>query len=774
MLDYMHVGTSRISSRIASERRGKALSESLLQNSRLEEERHLEHIISIASQMWKATKERLKSEEAEISLAYEEMLENATHDLKRRNSEQGFHNLVNLSQYIMPVTAQVVVHESGVLSIRALEGMMESPYFARIDFHYQGDETPEKIYIGRATLLEKSTYTIHVYDWRTPVASVFYRYGLGPASFQAPNGIVHGDVLLKRQYEIHHGKLQYFFDADVQILDEFLRQLLSKSASSKMKTIVETIQRDQDIVIRDMENDVLMVQGAAGSGKTSIALHRIAYLMYQGLNGRLNANDILILSPNSVFEEYISHVLPDLGEKNVKTLLFEDVFHRILPGIPLLSKSRCTEQLLACEDDNQTELIKHSSKFKGSGAFVEMLNRMVFDLPKNWIPFADVDYSGQCVAHKEALRSEICNPKKIAPLGMRLKWMERAILDKVHDLKKARIHKLTRFASRYPEHAMEIEAFARWLSIRESAIVLCEIRKFSQLDAVALYKALFGNKQRFYRLANGLTLPEDIELIRQYTFDRLNTERIWHDDAQAILYLHTRIHGYGDFMHYRQVVLDEAQDESPLYFSLLHELFTGARYTILGDVNQTIGKQEDLSLYQHIKTMLGREKALLVTMEKSFRCTMEIWRFSTRFLAKGMTGQCFSRSGEEPQIHQAANESAMINMLVDEVSTCQEKGFHSIALITKTEQDAQRLNTLLSARLHLRLVNNGDKSDIRGVVILPIYLAKGLEFDAVLIVDTDKRHYHTADDKGLLYIACTRALHRLNLFYTGSISPLLV
>ena len=432
------------------------------------------------------------------------------------------------------------------------------------------------------------------------------------------------------------------------------------------------------------------------------------------------------------------------------------------------------EQLLTCTSSAQSQLIRRSAKFKGSAVFAEMLKRLVQDLAKNWIPFADIDYCGQCIAHKEVLKSEMCNPKKIAPLGMRLKWMEGAILNKVHSLKKERMEKLTRFVARHPGHAMETEAFARWLSIRESGALLNEIRKFSRLNTVALYQLLFSSKQRFYRLAQGLSLPADIEDIRQYTWQRLQTERLWYDDAQAILYLHIRIHGYGEFMHYRQVVLDEAQDESPLFFALLRELFTGARYTILGDVNQTIGKQEDLSLYQHIKTMLGKDRTLLVSMEKSFRCTQEIWRFSTKFLAPEMAGQCFSRSGDEPEIHTASNEDHLLALLVNEAQYSLTKGFQSIAMITKTEQDAQHLFTVLSGRIPVRLVNNSDTADVRGIVILPIYLAKGLEFDAVLAVYTDDTRYQTADDKGLLYITCTRALHRLNLFYTGRISPLLV
>jgi len=329
------------------------------------EKHYLEQTIAFARKQWQLTNQRILGEEAEISSAYEEMLENATHDLKGLYSEQGFHNLTSLSQYIMPVSAQITAHESGVQAIRSLEGMMDSPYFARIDFLFDGEEAAEKIYIGRATLLDQKTPTVYVHDWRAPISSVFYRFGVSKASFDAPNGVVDGEVLLKRQYEIRHGNLLYFFDADVQIIDEFLRQLLSKHASPKMKTIVETIQRDQDIVIRDIQNDVLMVQGAAGSGKTSIALHRIAYLMYQGLSGRLNANDILILSPNTVFEEYISHVLPDLGENNVKTMLFEDLFQSILPRVSIHTRSQNTEYVLSCEDDKRAALVKSSMAFKG-------------------------------------------------------------------------------------------------------------------------------------------------------------------------------------------------------------------------------------------------------------------------------------------------------------------------------------------------------------------------------------------------------------------------
>jgi DNA helicase-2/ATP-dependent DNA helicase PcrA len=210
-----------------------------------------------------------------------------------------------------------------------------------------------------------------------------------------------------------------------------------------------------------------------------------------------------------------------------------------------------------------------------------------------------------------------------------------------------------------------------------------------------------------------------------------------------------------------------------MHFAILRKLFPNARYTVLGDVNQTIGKQEDMTLYRKLSDMLGKEKSAMVTLSKSFRCTMEIWRFSERFLAPGAAGECFSRSGDEPAIHHAYGISQMDDMLVEEVTACKEKGYQSIGLICKTEKDAYALNLRLRGRLDARLIQNDSTAQIRGTLILPIYLAKGLEFDAVLICDADRAHYRTEDDKRLLYIASTRALHRLNLFYSGEISPLL-
>ena len=222
-----------------------------------------------------------------------------------------------LSQIASPIAEKLSDYEAVANRIAILEKLIECPYFARIDFQFEGESAFEKIYIGRASLRKEASYDLEVYDWRSPIAGMFYRFTRGAAFYEAPAGKITGEINLKRQYEIRKGRLEYFFDADLQIRDEFLRKMLSQNTSPKLKTIVETIQKEQDIVIRDMESDLMMVQGVAGSGKTSIALHRAAYLMYQGLSKRLAADNIIIISPNTVFEQYISDVLPESLERKM-------------------------------------------------------------------------------------------------------------------------------------------------------------------------------------------------------------------------------------------------------------------------------------------------------------------------------------------------------------------------------------------------------------------------------------------------------------------------
>ena len=297
---------------------------------RILEETHLREILEEAERQLKQAHEAVERKETELQELKREIRENTEHGAADLSTTDGFEALVELNQSIAPVTNLVADYDETMRKIHRLNNLIKCPYFARIDFCFEGEEIPEQIYIGKTSLTGEKAVEIYVYDWRSPIASVFYRFMTEEAFYDAPAGRITGRVELKRQYEIRDSRLLYFFDTDRSINDEILKQLLSKNTSPKMKTIVETIQKEQDIVIRNLESDLLMIQGVAGSGKTSIALHRAAYLMYQGLQSRLAANNILILSPNSTFEQYISEVLPELGEENAVSMVFEDILRSLL------------------------------------------------------------------------------------------------------------------------------------------------------------------------------------------------------------------------------------------------------------------------------------------------------------------------------------------------------------------------------------------------------------------------------------------------------------
>ncbi len=648
------------------------------QQEREYEEKRLKRTISLAEEQLKQAKWAAEKKKAEIVEAKREVGENAAHSITGLYTSDGFEALVELSQYCNPVTDKIVDYEEEEHKIFLLENIIKSPYFARIDFKFGDEEEFEKIYIGRSSLREKTCQEMYVYDWRSPIASVFYRFMKGGAFYDAPCGRVDGELKLKRQYEIKDGKLEYFFDTDVQIVDEFLRQLLSQNTTAKMKAIVETIQKEQDVVIRDMENDLLMVQGVAGSGKTSIALHRTAYLMYQGLRTKLSANNIVIISPNELFEQYISNVLPELGEDNVVSVLFDDLLDTILKGRKIQLRNSFLESIIA--DSPYKGLYKNSIELKTSEFFKEALDQFLHDMPDG----------------------------------------------------------------------------------------------STKIDVVELYKALFKDEGYFCGLLKNHTDPENVKRVWKYTKENLEADCLAFDDAIAIAYLFLKIYGVHKYKNIRQVVIDEAQDYYPLQYGIFRLLFADAKFTILGDMEQTLAKKEDLSIYRKIQKILNKKKSSLIMLNKSFRCTNEILNFSLRFIGHDPQIKSFNREGDRPEIFIADDLETYADEIVKEVKSCQERGWQSIGLICKTEKNAVRLFDILKHKLDIQLIiGNKNVSDLKGVFIIPIYMSKGLEFDAVLICDADNKNYHGEDGKNLLYVACSRALHRLSLFCEKEVSMLI-
>ena len=710
------------------------------------EEKRLAQTISLAEEQLKQAKEAADKKKSEIIEAKKDVRENTEHGITSLYTSDGFEALVELSQYINPVTDKIIDYEEEEHKILLLEKMIKSPYFARIDFKFDDEDEFEKIYIGRSSLRKNSYQEMYVYDWRSPIASIFYRFMTGEAFYDAPCGRVTGELNLKRQYEIKNGKLEYFFDSDVQIVDEFLRQLLSQNTTAKMKAIVETIQHEQDVVIRDMENDLLMVQGVAGSGKTSIALHRAAYLMYQGLQTKLSANNIMIISPNSIFEQYISNVLPELGEDNVISSVFEDILSELLNGRKIQSRNDFLENLIV--NSKYKEISRNSIEFKTSSFFREILDQFLIDIPRQWIEFEDVYYEGKCVVSRQILKDKILGRPE-TPLGIKLEQLEDYILEQIFGTGKGRGHK------------------------EEKNLIKQEIQKFIKIDIVELYKILFSNEAYFYSLLQNSNLSQGIKSIWEYTRENLEADRLYYDDAIAIAYLYLKIYGTNKYKNIKQVVIDEAQDYYPLQYEIFNLLFSNAKFTILGDMKQTLAKKEDISFYEQIQKILNKKKSSLIMLDKSFRCTNEILNFSLKFIEKSSQIKSFNRNGDSPKVYIADNSEIFIDEIVKEINLCQEKGFQSICLICKTEKNSIYLFNKIKHKLDIQLIKNGSVSDLQGVFILPVYMSKGLEFDTVLICDADSQNYHDEDDKNLLYVACTRALHKLSLFCENEVSPLI-
>ncbi len=699
------------------------------------ENEYLERVLILAKGQLKQAQEIVNKKQLELVEIKKEIRKNRI--INMYNTDD-FEDLVELNQSSILVTEIVADYDKIKQKINCLENLIESPYFARIDFCFEGEEVPEKIYIGRSSLSEEKSREIYIYDWRSPIASVFYQFMLGNAYYSAPCGRVNGEVALKRQYEIKNSKLLYFFNTDVGINDEILKQMLSKNTSPKMKTIVETIQKEQDMVIRDMQSDLLMIQGVAESGKTSIALHRAAYLMYEGLQSRLSANNILILSPNAIFEEYISGVLPELGERNIVSMVFEDILHMILKENIIQPKRKFLEKMVS--NSPYREKIKRSIEFKTSERFKQILDQFVLDVPRYEMEFRDIYFTGQRIAEKEEMKNFVCQHTEL-PLAIRLEQLENRILEKGLESKK-RIRK------------------------KEKDLLIQEIQKVTKLNISNLYKNLWKNPL-YIQLGEKEEFFEDIEEIRRHTLKNIKSNFLCFDDAIAVLYLHLKIYGNKEYRDIRQVIIDEAQDYYPLQFEILQMLFKQVKFTVLGDINQTISKQENILFYQQVQKCLKKEKSTLIQLNKSFRCTNEILQFSLQFLNTKPEIQSFNRNGDAVTVMALENKEEYLDKIIQKIVEYKEKGFESICLICKTREACKHLFLKLKSKIEVQFITDDRVKNLQRTLILPSYLAKGLEFDAVIICDANAQNYSKEGDKNLLYMECTRALHSLSLFCIG-------
>ncbi len=596
-----------------------------------------------------------------------------------------------------------------IKTLQTYKKSLNSPYFGRIDFSFDGKTIP--IYVG-ITSLKDNNYN-YIFDWRAPISSMFYNYTIGKAEYEAPRGTISGNIELRRQYKIEDGILHRMIENDINIDDDILQEVLSNSSTDKMKNIVTTIQKEQNEIIRNTANNNVIVQGIAGSGKTSVALHRIAYLLYQ--YEELNSDNILIFSPNDIFTEYISEVLPTLGEENVLGTTFSELSREY---IKKNNKIQSFAEFLENYYNNNIEYTDFiMTKFKQSDCLKETIDRFLNHYIKS---------------HKlnEDIEINIGNIKTI-------------------DISKEEINKL--FHSRYVNLKVleKLELISKQICDsnninynRYGVGVRNQIKKKLDLDLdmKKMYQKFLDSE--YYK--------------SNFNFDIKKSKSsniIKYEDLIGMLYLHFELNGYPYNTKVKHIVIDEAQDYSKLQLYIIKQMFPKATFTILGDINQTINPYYKYDSLSELVQVFGVESQYF-ELSKSYRSSPEIVNYSNNILDIN-NSISIRKDNDLPVICEQETDN-LNEQLYNSLLELKQKNFKRIAIVTKNNSEADELSQVLKTMLE-------DLDVEEKVLILPSYMAKGLEFDGVILY-TKPDNYYNEQEKNLYYVACTRAQHQLIVY----------
>ena len=619
---------------------------------------------------------------------------------------------------------------------RRFRKMMDSPFFGRVDFCYEGDDEPEIFYIGIANLAEENGGLPLIYDWRAPVSGLFYDFDKGPASYQAPLGEIHGDIAAKWQYKIRGGKMIYEFESDVKIDDEILKAELGSNGDVQLKNIIRTIQKEQNAIIRNTSDRIMVIQGAAGSGKTSIALHRIAYLLYHDRKN-LKSSSVLVLSPNGVFSDYISHILPELGEENIREMSFDLFAYKRLKN----TVSDCEDRYDLIERQISGLCDEELLKEKQSRDFLDRMEGYLAELEDSLMNFRDIEHRG--VVKKEQEIIELFYFKFMdIPLLSRMDAVAEYFIDEVETLKGFDL----------PDEERD-------------AVKSRFYRMYETRDLYVLYN-------RFLRQEGFPALPQV-----QYEKRKLRYE-----DVYPVLYLKYRLETQQEDSGVRHLIVDEMQDYSMIQYLIIQRLFK-CKMTILGDREQTMdGDQQDVLTF--LPKIFGKDIRRIV-MNKSYRNTIEIASYANKLAGiteveeKEFTGltEALERVVKELRLEKQtvaeADEDMPENAAseTDGTETGEELSYETAAVITRTADEAREAYYILQKKLEaegfdtkerLSLLHRDSTNFKKGLTVTTFYMAKGLEFDQVFSVfpGTDR----SPIVQRARYIAATRALHELYMY----------
>lgn len=689
-------------------------------------------------------------------------------------------------------------HKRAYSQLGKLRRLRNSPYFGRIDFREEGEKQAEPIYLGIASLLDDNEQDFLIYDWRAPVSSLYYDGSPGGVAYRTPGGSVEGEMELKRQYVIRDAKIRVMFDTGMTIGDELLQEVLSQSADDKMKSIVSTIQQEQNAIIRNEQSRLLVVQGAAGSGKTSAALQRVAYLLYR-YRDTLSADQLVLFSPNSLFNSYVSTVLPELGEENMLQTTFQAYLERrIGREFELEDAFDQLEYLLGGEDFDYDARLA-SIRYKSSLHYLEVIRAYREHLAERDMMFRPIRFQGHEIVSAEDMRRRfyafdpsIKIPSRIEQMG---KWLlkevgdygksqrdEEWVDDQIQLLDSSALHKAYNqmrrnqkgAADTFDDYDQQREAAARMIVNDWLKPVRKWIKRQRFVDVKGMYRRLFKDEMLFMRLSNGRPLPAMWHEFARLTQDKLAKSELFFEDATPLLLLRELLQGFITNPSIRHIIVDEVQDYTPFQLEFLKRLFPRARMTALGDLNQAIyGHDSALDDYDPLLNLYGREESMVLRLTRSYRSTREITEFTKAMLPEGEAIQAFTRSGEKPVLRrfEPNAQAEMDEAIVADIEDLRERGLDYTAIICKTQSECNELQERLQDRLHTRLITKNTPAFEKGTVIVPAYLAKGIEFDAVLLYGASADRYARESERKLFYTACTRAMHMLHLYVAGEVSP---
>lgn len=607
--------------------------------------------------------------------------------------------------------------ESVINKHKRLTKILAIPYFGRIDFLEKKENSKVMpTYIGIHTFYDPESRATLIHDWRAPVSSMFYDHELGEAGYRSPSGEIKGEISLKRQYRIRGGKMEFMIESALTVHDDILQKELSSNADDKMKNIVATIQREQNQIIRNEDIRTLIIQGVAGSGKTSIALHRIAYLLYT-FRDSISSKDILIISPNKVFSDYISNVLPELGEETVPETSMEQILSGVLEHkYKYQTYFGLVNELL---EKPSSSLINRIA-YKASFGFISELDKFILHIENTYFKAADVKLTKYITIPAPFIEEQYLRFNRY-PIRRRFDAMADYMLDMLKI-----------------QYAFTVTTAGRNLLKKEIRLM------FAGNNDIQVYKDFFKwtNNPGMFKMRKGHTLE--------------------YSDLAPLAYLHLALEGNGNQpFRVKHLLIDEMQDYSPIQYKVIQKLFP-CRKTVLGDAGQSVNPYGSSTAETIQKSLTASE---IMKLCKSYRSTFEITDFAQKIHPNAEL-EPVARHGEKPQILQFGSAVEELSGIMGLISTYRKSGYKSLGIICKTEQQARKMADMLKSYANdISFLSSQSSAFVQGIVITSAHMAKGLEFDEVIIPQTDERNYRSEIDKSMLYVAVTRAMHRLTLTF---------